>query len=238
MSKNPLPKAQVKPMQVVRRNQVNGPVTVPQKELTKNEEQIKWVQTPKKSIVENLTRNVAVAATLLLFVVAVRSAALPQTQDVFTAVKDSVNMNLDETLGKLSFVSNFLPESALVFWNNNEAIQVTAPIHGDVVHTYSEEEPYIGLLGISRDIRAAADGEVMNVAHGDGEERVVRIRHDDGLETIYGNLTECYVAEGDQVFEGDIIGETASNQPVFFEVRRNGLSVNPVPLLKEVVAVP
>ena len=238
MPNHPLPKAQVKPMHVVKRApNTSQPVINPPKE-SNGEKKLEWITPKKKSFVESLTRNVAVAAALLLFVVAVRNAAIPEAKDVFTAVKDSVNMNLDETLGKLSFVSNLLPESALVFWNNADTVEVTAPVHGDVVHTFTEDEPYIGLLGVSSDVHAAADGEVMNIAHGDGEERIVRIRHEDGLETIYGNLLQCYVAEGDQVYEGDILGETAARQPVYFEVRKSGRSVDPVPLMKEVVAVP
>jgi len=238
MPNHPLPKAQVKPMHVVkRRPQSAGPVSMPLKQPEK-EKNLEWITPKKKSFVESLTRNVAVAAALLLFVVAVRNAAIPEAKDVFTAVKDSVNMNLDETLGKLSFVSNLLPESALVFWNSDDTVQVTAPVHGDVVHTFSEDEPYVGLLGVSCDVHAAADGEVMNIAHGDGEERIVRVRHEDGLETIYGNLSQCYVTEGDQVYEGDVIGETDGKQPVYFEVRKSGRSVDPVPLMKEVVAVP
>lgn len=238
MSNHPLPKAHVKPMHVVKRKpQMDGPVLAPPKEPEK-EKKLQWITPQKKSFFDSLTRNVAVAAALLLFVVAVRNAAIPEAKDVFTAVKDGVNMNLDETLGKLSFVSSLLPESALVFWNTEDSVQVTAPVHGDVVHTFSEAEPYVGLLGVSSDVHAAADGEVMNIAHGDGEERVVRLRHDDGLETVYGNLSQCYVDEGDQVYEGDIIGETADNQPVYFEVRRSGRSVDPVPLMKEVVAAP
>ena len=237
MSYRPLPKAQVKPMHVVHRKPMGGPVIVPPKE-TEKENEMKWVKPRKKDFAERLTRNVAVAAALLLCAVAVRNAALPESKDVFSAIKDSVTLNLDESLGKLTFVSNLLPESALVFWDSNETVQVSAPVHGDIVHVFNEEEPYISLLGVSTDVRVAADGEVMNIAHGDGEERVVRIRHDSGLETLYGNLQECYVAEGDQVYEGDIIGETEAKQPVYFEVRRNGRSIDPVPMMREVVTVP
>jgi hypothetical protein len=239
MSYRPLPKAQVKPMHVVHRKPMNGPgIVSPKKPEQEKENDIKWVKPRKKEFAERLTRNVAVAAALLLCAVAVRNAALPESKDVFTAIQDSVTMNLDESLGKLTFVSSLLPESALVFWNNNETVQVSAPVHGDIVHVFNEEEPYIALLGVSNDVRVAADGEVMNIAHGDGEERVIRIRHENGLETLYGNLMECYVAEGDQVYEGDIIGETAENQPVFFEVRLSGRSIDPVPMMREVVTVP
>jgi len=237
MSNQPLPKAQVKPMHVVHRKPMNESGNVPPP-LLKKDKNVEWVKPSKKSFAERLTRNVAVAAALLLCAVAVRNAALPQAKDVFTAITDSVTMDLDESLGKLTFVSNLLPESALVFWNSNETVTVSAPVQGDIVHAYNEDEPYIALLGLSSDVRVAADGEVMNVAHGDGEERVVRIRHEDGLETLYGNLMECFVSEGDQVYESDIIGETAQKQPVFFEVRRNGRSVDPVPMMREVVTVP
>ncbi len=239
MSSRPLPKAQVKPMHVVHKNPLSGPAVAPEKEPVKEEKEIEWIKPRKKDFAERLTRNVAVAAALLLCAVAVRNAALPQSKDVFSAIADSVSMNLDESLGKLSFVSSLLPESALVFWNSsNDAVQVSAPVHGDVVHVFHEDEPYIALLGVTTDVRVAGDGEVMNVAHGDGEERVVRVRHDNGLETLYGNLQECFVLEGDQVYEGDIIGETAQKQPVFFEVRKDGRSIDPVPLMREVVATP
>ncbi len=247
MSNRPLPKAQAKPMHVVhrkpmnlvQRKPMNGLGNVLSKEPDKEKEKdMEWVKPRKKDFAERLTRNVAVAAALLLCAVAVRNAALPQAKDVFSAIQDSVTMDINESLGKLTFVSNLLPESALVFLNSNETVQVSAPVHGDIVHVFHEEEPYIGLLGVSSDVRVAADGEVMNVAHGDGEERGVRIRHEDGLETLYGNLMECFVSEGDQVYEGDIIGETAAKQPVYFEVRKNGRSVDPVPLMREVVAVP
>jgi hypothetical protein len=224
-------------MHVVHRKPMDSLQIIPPK-LPGKESEIKWVKPRKKDFAERLTRNVAVAAALLLCVVAVRNAALPDTKGVFAAIQDSITMNLDESLGKLTFVSNLLPESALVFWDSNKTVQVTAPVHGDIIHVYNEEEPYIALLGVSTDVRVAADGEVMNIAHGDGEERVVRIRHDNGLETLYGNLLDCYVAEGDRVYEGDIIGDTAEKQPVYFEVRRNGRSIDPVPMMREVVTVP
>jgi hypothetical protein len=209
----------------------------PEKKKEKKES-FAWLRSGKMRFAEKLTRNVAIAAAILLCSVAIRNGALPQTEDVFSAIQQSVNMNLDETLGKLTFVSSLLPESALVFLNSSESTQVTAPVHGEIVHAWREAEPYIALLGVSSDVRAAADGEIMNVAHGDGEERIVRIRHGNGLETMYYNLEECYVAEGDKVFEGDIIGHTADKQPVYFELRRNGRSIDPTTLMKEVVTIP
>ena len=241
MSYRPLPKASVAPMRVVHRKPMGEPIKRPPVKPEKKKEKkdsFTWLRSGKTHFAERLTRNVAIAAAVLLCAVAIRNGALPQAQDVFSAVQQSVNMNLDETLGKLTFVSNLLPESALVFLNSNETIQVTAPVHGEIVHAWREAEPYVALLGVSSDVRAASGGQIMNVAHGDAEERIVRIRHDNGLETMYYNLEESYVAEGDKVFEGDIIGHTADKQPVYFELRRNGRSIDPTSLMKEVVTIP
>ncbi len=232
-----LPKAQVKPMRVVRRMPPNGPDAPPPKQPEKKPD-IQWVKHGRKSFADRLTRNVAMAASILLCVVALRSAAFPAAQDVFSAVKESVTLDLDETLGKLTFVSTLLPEAALVFLDSSETLQVFAPVKGDVVHAWREAEPYIGLLGASQDVRAAAEGDVMNVAHGDNEERILRIRHDNGLETMYGNLEESYVSEGDHVYAGDILGVTQNGQPVYFELRKNGRSIDPTSYLREVVTVP
>ena len=71
-----LPKAQVKPMRVVRRMPPNGPDAPPPKQPEKKPD-IQWVKHGRKSFADQLTRNVAMAAAILLCVVALRSAAFP-----------------------------------------------------------------------------------------------------------------------------------------------------------------
>lgn len=237
MSYRSLPKAQVTPMQVVRRKPLAAVTKEPPKE-PERKKRTSRADEVKKAFAERLTRNVAVAAALLLCAVAIRNAALPDAQGAFDAIQQGVTLNLDETLGKLTFVSSLLPESALVFLNTSPVLEVSAPVNGNVVHAWSANEPYIGLKGISRDVRAAADGEVMAVAHGDNEEKIIRIRHSDGMETIYYNLETSLVSEGDPVYEGDVIGQTADQQPVYFELRRDGRSIDPTSVMKEAVTVP
>ena len=77
-----------------------------------------------------------------------------------------------------------------------------------------------------RDVRASADGEVMSIAHGLNEERIIRIRHEE-CETIYGNIEDCLAEVGDQILAGDIIGTLIEGQPLAFELRHNGRSVDP-----------
>jgi murein DD-endopeptidase MepM/ murein hydrolase activator NlpD len=103
---------------------------------------------------------------------------------------------------------------------------VFAPVSGTVVHAWSREEPYLLLEGDTRDVRAFENGEVMSIAHGMEEERIVRLRHTDGTESVYGNLESCSVAVGAQVAAGDIIGKLIAEKPLAFEVRVNGRSVD------------
>lgn len=176
---------------------------------------------------DRLLRDLAVVGALFLTVLAVRNAQTPESQSVFSALKESANMQWDETLGQLSFVSNWLPESVQAVWNGTDSLTVLAPITGQTVHAWSEKEPYVEWMSEISDVRCVADGEVMSIAHGLEEERILRIRHDDDTESIYGNLAECFASEGDRVTAGQIIARVLENQPLAFELRRDGRSINP-----------
>lgn len=176
---------------------------------------------------DQLARNVAVVGCLFLVVVAVRNTAAPEAQSVFGALKEGAGMEWDESVGKLSFVNSLLPQSIQAVWNEKDVSAVFSPISGDVVHAWSRAEPYLMIQSGLSDVRAAADGEVMSIAHGLGEERIVRIRHDDDTETIYGNLENCFVQVGDRVQAGQIFAGLLKEQPLSFELRVDGRSVNP-----------
>ena len=174
-----------------------------------------------------LVRNLAVVGGLVLVMIAVRNSRFAETQSVFSTIQESANMHWDESIGKLTFVNSLLPEEIREVWNETPAISVFAPVNGEVVHGWMKSEPYLLLKAETQDVRAAAEGEVMSVAHGMQEERILRLRHADGLETVYGNLMECFVEVGATVYAGDIIGKLWNDHPLAFEVRLDGRSVDP-----------
>ena len=130
-----------------------------------------------------------------------------------------------------SFVDSLLPAEVQEVWRQEESVTVFEPVQGNVVHAWSRQEPYLELSCNTTDVRAAADGEIMSIAHGMDEERIVRIRHEGGLETLYGNLASCAHEVGDRVYAGDAFATVLEGAPLAFELRRDGRSIDPTGLM-------
>lgn len=87
-------------------------------------------------------------------------------------------------------------------------------------------------------IAAAGDGTVILVDYMRyGYGNYVEIDHGGGLVTLYGHLQEVYVSMGQGVSRGQIIGKMGATGRstgihLHFEVRRNGVAVNPLSFLK------
>lgn len=185
---------------------------------------------------DQLARNVAVLAAIVLVLTALaRANEGTPAKAVFSALQDSVSMEWDESLGKLTFVDNLLPEAVREVWSEREAVSLCLPLQGELVSAFSHSKPYIEILSASDEVHAALSGEMMAVAHGPDEELIVRVRHDNGMESIYGNLRQCFFSEGDQINEGDVIGQTVDGGALSFELRRAGIPIDPTGLFGEPV---
>lgn len=87
-------------------------------------------------------------------------------------------------------------------------------------------------------IAAAGEGVVSSVQYlryGYGQH--VIIDHGAGNSTLYGHMSEIYVKPGDRVGRGQVIGKMGTTGRstgihLHFEVRRNGVAVNPLGYLK------
>lgn len=78
----------------------------------------------------------------------------------------------------------------------------------------------------SGDVVSCLDGEVMTVVRNRQDEYTVRILHEDGYESVYSGLCEIGVGEGSPVTAGQKLG--IANGCAAFELRRDGLSIQPV----------
>lgn len=83
-------------------------------------------------------------------------------------------------------------------------------------------------------VRATADGEVIEVAFKQNTYgHMVRIQHANGVQTLYAQLQDYIVQEGQSVQEGTIIGHVGnsgmSTAPhLHYEVKVNGRTVDPL----------
>ncbi|MEM9052814.1 MAG: M23 family metallopeptidase [Bacteroidota bacterium] len=82
------------------------------------------------------------------------------------------------------------------------------------------------------EVKAAFEG-VVRIAQYDGDYgRVVVLRHENGLETLYAHLSKLKVKEGDKVEAGDLIGlggntGRSTGSHLHFEIRYKGEPINP-----------
>lgn len=187
-----------------------------------------WNEPAQRRLGERFLRNLAVASALALCAVTLRTGAIPQLSDatdvVLTAATDQ--SLLDDQLGKLSFVSALFPEAVLVFGESGSDLAM--PVSGGVVvHAWSEAEPYMSWRTQDEQVKASADGEVIGVYHGNGDERLVQVMGNDGLSCVYGNLAEVSVQTGDSVAAGDVLGTLIAGEDFVLEVRQDGRSIDP-----------
>ncbi len=181
-------------------------------------------------LIDRAIRDIAVAAALLVLLIAMNNAAEGTTlQTVFSALQNDAGTQWDESLGRLSFVNSWLPQGVTEVWQPSESVPLTMPVQGELVSAWTQQQPFLELLPSSGEVHAVRSGEVMSVAHGLEEELILRLRHEDGSESLYGNLASCYVAEGDTAYEGDVIAKVLSEKPLAFEYRVDGRSVDPIP---------
>lgn len=178
-----------------------------------------------------LVRNLVAVGGMVLVLVAVRNSTAPEAQSVFGALQSTAGMQWDESIGKLSFVHSLLPKEIQEVWNESSPLEASLPTNGAILHAWSQDRPYVLMDSENGTVFASAEGEVMSIAHGLDEEKIVRIRHD-GFETVYGNLKECSIELGDTVAMGQAIGSLLENYPLSFEIRLDGRSVDPARYFK------
>lgn len=85
-------------------------------------------------------------------------------------------------------------------------------------------------------IYAALDGVVTYARWEEGYGNLIKLKHKNNVETLYGHCSRIIVSEGDTIKKGDKIGEVGSTGKstgphLHFEVRVNGAAKNPIDYL-------
>jgi murein DD-endopeptidase MepM/ murein hydrolase activator NlpD len=118
------------------------------------------------------------------------------------------------------------------------------PVHGPIVARFGTQRDGQHNSGIAIEvaentpIRSAENGVVIYAGSGlKSFGNLALVRHAGNYVTAYGHAKELAVKRGDQLKRGEIIGRSgqtgqASTPRVHFEIRKDSVAVDPVPLLK------
>ena len=185
------------------------------------------VPRPRASFPDRLLRNSAIACAVLLGVLALGNVRQPWAQKAREGIQRALTMriDLDDSLGELTFVRNLMPESALVFLNVSGGGELSRPMSGAVAHRWSALQPWTLFEGAGEAVRCVGVGTVSAVSPLSGGLYGVLVDHGEGLESVYANLAEVSVSQGDAVNRGDALG--TSSEGTYFELREGGESVDP-----------
>ena len=107
-----------------------------------------------------------------------------------------MRINLDDTLGELTFVRKLMPESALVFLNVSGSATLTPPVSGSVVHPYSALQPWLMFGTKNAPVCAPGAGTVSAVSELSGGQYGLLIDHGQGLESVCAGLSAVSVQSG------------------------------------------
>ena len=108
------------------------------------------------------------------------------------------------------------------------------PVEGEIISGYTG--PSGGNEGIDiaaadgTSVLAAADGVVALVSRSSGQAAILLIRHPDDVYSVYSNLADVSVVEGDEVQRGEPVGRISDGYGhLHFEIRIGTESTDPVP---------
>lgn len=181
---------------------------------------------------EKLLRNSAIACAVLLGILTLGNIDQPWSQKAAEGVEKALTMHidLDDTIGELTFVRELMPESALVFLNISGKNTLAMPVDGRISHEWSDLQPWIMFDAIqNQSVFAVEDGIITAVSPLSDGQYGVLVDHGEGQESVYAYLSESLLQNGDKVTRGQALG-TADNG-IYFEWRINGISVDPTDLL-------
>ena len=192
----------------------------------------------------SLLRKMLVAAAIIIIVIVLKSIDTEFTQSVVGYIRDSIteDMDIDETLGKLKFVANYIPDSIAVFGQNiGQTEEITPffsiPAEGKVVGQFGSGNTGIDIVGTkNNNVYSVADGQVMSIGADKNGGQYIKIDHGNDIITLYEGCSQIDVNIGDRVIKGNKIGTMgegpSGGYALHFEAWVNNKPVDPLKLIE------
>ena len=175
-----------------------------------------------------------------------------ETHDEKLAQKELVNTNENEQLKTTNekenvFDQEIVSESQVSTPPKAKIVSIRpliAPVEGQIISQYNQSKGSQNNNGIDYEtsvgspVKAVSLGTVVlisDIVGGNG--KIILIRHDDELITIYGRLTNIVIEKGQKVIQGQKIGEVIKDSEtdkgiMHFEVRKGMKSIDPETMIR------
>jgi len=140
-----------------------------------------------------------------------------------------------QTLGEDDFKPTSLPSVLPV--ENFKLAQTGASVGMKINPFYKTLRRHTGIdiiAAVGTQVMTTADGTVASIEKSSkGLGNSITIDHGNGIQTVYGHLSEVYVRKGQRLKQGDVIARVGNSGRTFsaglhYEVQRQGRSVEPV----------
>ncbi|MCG0275263.1 MAG: M23 family metallopeptidase [Thermosediminibacteraceae bacterium] len=201
-------------------------------------------------------KKVIISLVILCAVLLMKKVNFPLSSMVLTRVNQALTYEMDltklqDTIKNFNLLKEELPAFKSIIRDEAPKLSssgMIAPVHGKVTSRFGQR--FHPLLKVERmhngidieqvegtPVKAAGDGTVMLAAEDAELGRIVKIRHDGDVVTVYAHLKDVYVKIGDKVNQGQIIGTVgktglAEKPHLHFEIWEKGVAVNPEKWLK------
>lgn len=200
----------------------------------------------------SLLRKILISAIIIVLILVLKSIDTDFTQKIVGYVRDGItkDMHIDEALGKLKFVSDFLPDTIAVFGQqlgedkeksdtmDHISISFTIPAEGKVVKQFGHGNSGIDISGTKNPHVYAVDHGVITATGEDNNGIYIRIDHGNKVISLYEGCSQVTVNTGDKVARGDKIGimnqTPAGDYTLHFEAWFENEPIDPLRLMEGV----
>lgn len=200
----------------------------------------------------SLIRKIFICTVIIVLVLVLKYMDTDFSKLVVSYIRDAITnqMDMDEALGKLKFVSNYLPDSVTVFGEQladedgraDKTDDIITPFffipaEGKVIERFGPGNRGIKISGNkNNNVYAVADGIVVDVGDDGEEEKHIRIDHGDNILTLYKGCSQVVVKAGERTTKGQSIGAMGGSSlegyTLYFEAQVDNEAVDPLKLIE------
>ncbi len=162
-----------------------------------------WKEDVEVSYPKQFWVQLGACAAVFLVLFGLKNVENEPVQAVLGGIRSvaTTEMEWDDTIGKLEYVGNFVPESVMVFWNAEEK-KLDAPLENATLLIQSGDWAVFEGEG---NVLCGAQGHVESIA---GE--TVTVRCDSGLRFTVQPVSQIRVKEEERVYAGQALGKSVA----------------------------